>query len=607
MKKAIFLISLLWCLAMNGQTPEGLGEMQRVIGHTVTDDIDVSGAAFMEPGTYSLGALLSPAMLENYKGCKVVGVRMAAARDLGRSRVFLYEETPSGLTELHAQNQRLYEGWNNIFFNGNGIDISADNGLFFGFDYTETPEMVADEEGGICGVGNTATGGFMLIIGGHLYDVTGVGNLCVQLIVDVTNLPARNLAFTMVDGGFKYKPAGESLEVFAMVQNTGRERVDSYRIGARFGEDGSPMYFDEEQTLLPGASDTWQHLFPIDNHSTLERRDLTLWFESVNGEVLPEELRKPITLSRNWYGDSMTRTKAYLEVYTDQENVAGSLFDEVLEGLSDDDRNKVVITRVPAPGNPLEAPGCETLHGLYAYTLPSFTMNRAYFPGEAHTAFDINDYFGILPPEFLSTIISDIIYQDYLSPTFANVRLESDYDAATRKVSVRAFGETLDGIRNIVPDIGVTLMLTESEVSGKQAYLNNAGIPKYYNSYAFDDLLRGYMTDPEGDEVELVSPGNQSAKATFELRRELTLPEGWDPMQMSVTALVHDVKDPTTRQTGDCDILDCIRVPLMGGSGVRTFGGHREEGSVKYYDLQGRELQEKPSHGIYLTRGELRM
>ena len=131
--------------------------LQRLVGHTVTEQIDISGAIFGTAGTYSIGARLDSSFLSDYKGCRIIGMKVAAACDLGRSRMFLYNMTDDGPVILHEQNQRLYTGWNEISFSGNGYTISGDETYFFGFDYNETQEMVNAQKGGVAAVGSDTT------------------------------------------------------------------------------------------------------------------------------------------------------------------------------------------------------------------------------------------------------------------------------------------------------------------------------------------------------------------------------------------------------------------------------------------------------------------
>ena len=181
---------------------QGLSDNQRLLGYVETDSITISGVAFGQAGTFPVGAILDANDLAPYAGCRVVGIRMAASMDLGRARTFIYTITETDVTPVIEQKQHIYPGWNNVFFNGDGYLITGNEYLFFGFDYTETAEMVAAEEGGLCCYGEDTEGAFYTYAdfgkGLNFYSLGDVGCLCVQLIVDVSSLPKKDLDVTSV-------------------------------------------------------------------------------------------------------------------------------------------------------------------------------------------------------------------------------------------------------------------------------------------------------------------------------------------------------------------------------------------------------------------------
>lgn len=190
----IIITIVTWLAAISAVAQGNLSDNQRLVGHTITDRIDVNGAVVGEPGTYSIGATLGGNVLSAYKDCRVVGIRIAAAVDLGRTRVFLYGIEDNVMSQLQSKTQRIYEGWNEVFFNGDGYTIKGTEELFYGFDYVETKAMLDAEKGGIASTGEDSDNAFMLYANGTLYPVSQVGKLCVQMIVDVTNLPSDNMA-----------------------------------------------------------------------------------------------------------------------------------------------------------------------------------------------------------------------------------------------------------------------------------------------------------------------------------------------------------------------------------------------------------------------------
>ena len=96
----------------------------------------------------------------------MVGIRLAVSQDLGRSKIYLQSVDGQNATPIQSQSQRLYSGWNNIFFNGDGYEIKEGDRLFYGFDYTETDDMVTAKQGAICVTGENAIDSFMLLQGG---------------------------------------------------------------------------------------------------------------------------------------------------------------------------------------------------------------------------------------------------------------------------------------------------------------------------------------------------------------------------------------------------------------------------------------------------------
>ena len=128
---------------------EGLSSLQRAVGYIVDsnpDSITMSGALVGTAGTYPLGVIVTADMLRDYVGCKVIGIRVAAAQSLGKSDVWLHPISNEGVVSDDglSKGQRLYEGWNNVFFNGDASwEIKEGEMLLVGFDYNETESMVA--------------------------------------------------------------------------------------------------------------------------------------------------------------------------------------------------------------------------------------------------------------------------------------------------------------------------------------------------------------------------------------------------------------------------------------------------------------------------------
>lgn len=602
MKKSIilFLTSLMTlCASAQG----GLSENQRLIGYTVTDDIDVNGAMVGQADTYTIGALLGPESLADYKGCKVVGIRMAAAVDLGRTRVFLDGISGSTMSTLQEKTQRVYEGWNEVFFNGDGYTITGDETLFYGFDYNETQAMLDNDKGGICGVGEDTTNAFIIYLENALNPVSKVGKLCVQLIVDVTNLPAVNMAFGFFDTGVKYKKADEALTVFTTLNNTGRDAITSYRIGARL-DDGQPQYFDKTESIASGASSTWKQDIAVPENIAVGSHTLTTWVEAINSTTLGYNEAKAVVTKFAIYENTLPRNAVYVEIYNDQNSPYSDLLNPLMKFEND---ATVIPVNVHAPGTSLGVDEAADLHNFYAYTTPSFTINRAYFPGEAHIAYDMNDYLLAFNSSMLQAIISDMVTQDLTSPCFAGLTLTNSYDATSRKLTVQATGKVLPEAEAIFGKLALTLMAVEDNVTAIQQAVINGNEVTTNRRYKHDNVLRGYLT-PYPGKILTIADGKFTASV------EYTIPDAWDASNLKITGILTKADENgeafTNAHAKEYDVINVASAKVIDGAGVADVDADAATAEVEgIYNLQGLRVadnytpdQGNLTPGIYLRR-----
>lgn len=588
-------------VTMAQQRVQGLSSTQRLLGYTLTDDISLSGAYFGQAGTYTIGAALEPADIAAYKGCTIVGIRLAAAVNLGRTRTFVYNFNGTALEPIAEQKQRIYEGWNVVFFNGDGYEIQGDETFFFGYDYVETQAMVDAEQGGLCCNGEETEGAFYLFgdygQGEGLYSI-GAGCLCVQLIVDVSSLPAHDMAVIYLDAGFKYKLPGASFEVMATMTSTGREGVQGYQLGYQI-DDEAPVFVDRDEALEPGARDTWLHSITLPDDIATGHHTMSVFVSSINGEpVDAESAHKRLEAPFAIYRDSLDRQMAYLEIYTDQSSPYSAMLDETISYLKQQVEGLCVV-KVHRPGTLLAVDDAAYLTELYAYTYPSFTINRSYFPGEDYVAYDMNYYLPVVGKELTAGILADMLWQDMQNPAFANLNLSGNYQSDTRQLTINVEGQLLPEAQAIYGDVALTLLLTENGVKSRQAVYNATTQRTTWNqNYKHDDVLRGYMTAPEGTPIE--ADGN-TFKATF----TTTLDAAWQMANMSVVGLLTKATDDVTAEPlTELDVINATCLPLtdldqMVGIATPTISAAR---SVAGYTLDGRRAA-KASKGIIVSNG----
>lgn len=603
--KHLLVTGLLALVAVTAaaQSPSGLSATQRVLGYTLTDSITSRGAYFGKAGTYPVGAVLEAGSLENYAGCKIVGIRFAVSQTIGRTRAFLYQIVDNTPEEVYSQNQRTYEGWNNVFFNGDGITIAGDEQLLFGFDYIETDAMVEAEEGALCLFGYEDVDNAFMAYGNFgsglgFYTLSG-GCLCVQLIVDVSNLPAHNMNVSYFDAGFKYKQPGETIEALARFVNVGREAVSTYQLGYQLDEQ-EPVLTDFTSSLPSARDTTWEFKVPLPDDIVIGNHRLAVFVNTIEGEAASGKGKREET-SFAVYRDVVDRSQVYMEIYSNQASPYVPYLDQAVS-LLQQQTPYLCVTNVFNATSSLGISEAAYLCDLYAYTYPTFTSNRAYFPGEAYIAYDMNYYLPSVPSDMIAAILGDIVYQDLYSPSFATVGLSAEYDAATRELTVRADGQLLPEAEAIYGDVALTLLLTEDSVVARQAVYNEMlGRTSYDNSYMHHNVLRGYMTDAKGDKLT-------AEDRHYDVLYATVVPEKWNPANLHVVALLTKAADEITDDNVlEMDIINCNSLALAPiiAQGIETiqhspFNIHHSA----FFSLDGKRVDAssvKP--GIYIVRG----
>jgi len=580
---------------------QGLSDNQRLLGYIITDSITVSGGAFGAEGTYSIGAVLTSKILSGYEGCRVVGVRLASAVNMGRTRAFVCSVTGNSVSPILEQKQRIYEGWNNVFFNGDGYEIKGDEDLFFGFDYVETEEMVKAEQGGICGFGEDSDDGFYAYgdfgQGTGLYSLSNVGRLCVQLIVDVSALPLYDVDFTWFDTGFKYKVPGEQIDGLANFANVGRANIHKVELGYQLDNE-APVYSVITDSIRSGEIKDWKFLPTLPSDIAIGMHTLKIFASKVEGEPLPEKSKND-TLMASFavYRDYTSRNKVFMEIYTDQSSVYSALLDDVVKIVTDA-TDDVAVVNVHKQGTTLAVNDALYLHSLYAYTLPSFTVNRSYFPGENYIAYDMNDYLPVMSAQFNAGILEPLLMQDFTSPTFATLQLEPTYDAATRKLTIKATGDVLPEAKAIYQNLALTLMVTEDQVKARQTVYNSlTGRTTNNSNYLHDHVLRAYITSPIGDAVDC--PADR-----FEANYEYTLDSNWNADNIKVIGLLTKKVDAVTdANLLDMDIINANSISLGVLNGIEEIEAAKCKKANTLFNLNGQKVN-KAKKGLYIINGK---
>lgn len=576
---------------------EGLSSIQRAVGYITNNDPDsitLRGAMVGTAGTYPVGAAITADMLAPYVGCKVVGIRVAAAQNLGKTDLFLYPigKDNDGITK----SQRLYEGWNNVFFNGDNLwEISEGEELLVGFNYQETEEMVEAKTGGLCTTGESKGNDFLIYNdfgqGQAWYGITKMGSLCVQLIVDVSSLPLKNLSLGYLDTGFRYKLADDKIELYTIAVNTGRETIDSYSINCQI-DDYPATTFNYNSNIREQGQDHQQPILNMPEGIGIGAHKLTV---SLATDGMTDNADASESTTFYVYDDYMQRQKNYVEQYNSQELAMAATVNSIFDKAASNN-NQMALVNVYDENSSLALPETNYLHKLYAYTLPSFTINRSYFPGEEYIAYDVN-YYASQYAAIVPSIISDLMAQDLLLPAFATVEIKPQYDATTATLNIDVTGELAKGATEILGQPAVTVLLTEDNVVASQVTTNPlTHRQQTEKNYKHNHVLRTFVTPVLGAPVE-VSGNQYTAHFTTNITPE------WNIDNMTLVAFItrqaDKVDDSNVMQM---DITNCNSVALKGLDGIMQME-NAENDTPQYFTTDGKKANaEDMKKGIYIVK-----
>lgn len=577
-----------------------LASTERALGYTDGDSISVKGVYVGEEGTFNVGALLTPQSLANYAGCKIVGMRFALSQSIGKTSAYIYKVESNQASELvNATVRRTQDGWNEVRFNSaQEYTIGGDEQLLFGFAYNETADMATSQNGALCFYTpkNANTNAALIQKGDGFYTIDDLGNLCVQLIVDVSSLPEKDVKLESLLAGNKYRKAGDKVDAFMMYSNTGLQDISSVRFGYSL-DDGAVEYVEKSEAVKAGASASVEKLITLPANLSAGAHQLKFFVDQVDGETVAESSRSEAVDRFVTYTESLSRQKHYVEQYNSQMSYLAPFVNEAMTEAGRKDN--ACLVNVYRSGDVLALDASAYLEPLYAYTYPCFTIDRFYFMGENYIAFDVNDYAQIMP-SLVGDAVDMLVKEADANPAFASVDIAPVYDSQTRSLTVTVSGTAVDELPQVMGDLGMTLMLAEDNVVSNQSVVSGQRVVNN-QKYVHNQVLRAYLTPATGDKMT-ISEGKYSATYSY------TLPTTWKAEDMQVVAVASKyLTEVTDDNVLDADITNAMSVPLQKNSnaigGVYADSAEMANYADGIYTIDGVRLTGKTlQKGLYIVR-----
>ena len=574
-----------------------LSSTERALGYTDGDSITIKDAYIGEAGTYQVGALLTSSSFANFAGCKVVGMRFAVSKSIGKTSVFMYTVEGGVASELlNASVRRTSDGWNEVRFNSaQEYTITGSENLLFGYAYNETEEMVTAQSGAMCFYKpKTANTNGTLIQKADGFYTSNLGNICVQLIVDVSSLPQLEVKLNNLLAGNKYRKAGDKVDAFLMYHNNGLADISSIRMGYCI-DNGTVDYVEGTESVKTGTSGSVEKVLDIPSDLAVGSHTLTFFVDKINGEQVDRQNAPEISEVFVTYDKTLPRQKHYVEQYNSQVSYLAPYVNDGMNAFADKDN--ACFVNVYKAGDPLSVASSDYLDDMYAYTYPCFTIDRFYFMGEAYIAFDVNDYAQMMP-DLVGQSVEMLMSEANANPSFASVNVTSSFDEATRSVAIGVSGEVVDDFRQVMGDLGLTLMLTENKVTGRQSVVKNNNVVTD-SKYEHNSVLRTYLTAATGDKMN-IADGKYTANYSY------TLPASWKADDMRVVAvLTKYLPSVTDDNVLEADVTNATSVKLTANTnGITTVEttGDKAYAADGIYTLGGVKLDGKNlASGVYVV------
>ena len=584
-----------------------LASTERGVGYCQGDSITLNGARIGTAGSYDMGAMLTSQTMANYKGCKIIGVRFAVKESIGKSNIFIYKVDDQGNAEqlIRSSVRRTSEGWNDIRLNsGQEIDITGKDSYIMGFTYNESDDMVAKEQGALCFYGEKVSSSYSsLILQDETFNsITNLGDLCVQLIVDVSSLPKKKVGLNSILNGISYKKIGSTMDIMMSYTNAGLEPINSLRLGFRI-DDGEPVYFDINKDnnkeyangFASGKSTTFSTTdLKVPATLAAGRHNLNVFVDKIDGETPVDNSRGTLADPFVAYSNGFSRQQIYIEQYNSQQSYLAAIGNEYYSQADKDD--DACVVNIYQKGEPLAVASSQYLNDLYAYTLPCFTFNRYFLGmGELHYALDFNDFLGIMPDLVYSGLREFVSGELQSIPAFATAYLSTSFNSDTRELSVDVTGDIADEAPAIFGDMALTVMLAEDKVVSPQVVsYNNSKNSKYVHN----QVLRAYLSEPVGDKIT-IEDNKYSKHYSF------TLPAAWKSDDIKVVALVSQAFDKvTTDNMQMADVTNCNSVKLGGTTAINGISADNYDAAADgVYTINGMRVEPSAAtKGIFIIR-----
>lgn len=534
-----------------------LADNQRYVGNDIADYCNTGLGITGYTGTMKCGGMIDKALLANYIGCKIVGMRFYLCEPVGASTAFVttvasYNSYINDSPVLQAEVADTHQGWNDVMFDRSyTIDEATTlRGYMAGYTF-EQGETKPNTPIAVSGTGVTM--GFMIY--GNLSEGPGwynmgkaEGNLMTQLIIQRDGgFLAYDISMDQFLPAVVYAKAGGTNSLGVICHNVGTADIAEHDATFGVSVDGVEVaQFDNADAIAAGDTPALvEAAVNMPGNLATGSHDLAVYVKSVGGNAPEGNLNNDrITCAFKAYTESFPRQKQLVEQFTSQYCIYCPRGYDVLNGLA---AKRDDLAWIAYHGDMGEAERDEyTLADSYNFmavacggNLPAAAVNRYYYDYSGINFYNTIGITTAYPSSETAAgteVFNELIdMSEYIYPSFTTIDLATAYDADTRHLDIKVSGKTAAQFDEMFgSDAAISVYLTEDGLWGKQ---KNGD--RMMARYPHDHTLRMFVKSQLDDGRDAASgEALDAADGTYSKSYTVTLDPKWDADNMNVIAVV---------------------------------------------------------------------
>ena len=606
-----------------------LEDNERIMGFYTSDDLDYNYAlALTVPGSYQVGVEFTSDVIGLFVGGQITKVRFGLGSSVGASKVRIYpvdlEENLILEAVAEVDVPSTVQGWNDVTL-PNPVTIEPNFDYIISYEYEEKGDdsypLLVDGSvnstggmpGGFLGYGDFNGNGEI-----GWYDLgASYGNLCIQAVVKGGSFIDDDITLDGIAVEKPFLKQGEDNEInFSFgIKNTGNNIPDSYELSLSI--DGKLQASIRDLVPLTNATQYLSTSFPVPSDLSVGKHTFTLSVTAINGAAPTQNVEDDqVSVEFGYYSESVPRQMNLVEQFTSTNCGFCPLGTAVLTELQNM-RDDVIWVSLHCSGmdyghptpDPFTTDESDVIGGMMTTGYPTATFNR-YFVSDPSLNQDGTLAMGLGYSSEYSAVAAEQIFSPVIDlsnaniPSFATVDIATDYDEATRELSVTVSGNTVAGFKELVgEDAGLTVYLTEDNLVATQLeYVTN--MFGQTTSQNLDDYVHNHvLRDVVSENVLGGDPISMTGETSYSNTYTVTIDGSWNPENMHVVAFIGRPVSSTSyiddMWVNNANMVKLGESGTVGISGVETTGEDVKE--VGRYSIDGAKIS-APVKGINVIK-----